>query len=217
MAIFTCCGWEEFPITIRCIRQTKIIDHFICISLDVICYIFYTLCKKIYEGEREKRLADLFRAHLRDAEKSKMRQNQLRAISITLITDMTICGLSLLFGNTDSSKNLEETFIFQLGTLYPHGINDRLSFQLIYSNSCHHISTNGKAPPHPHKNQQQPTIHLFAMTKYERSKRQLAFQIFHGGNSTIVSSFDKIKFSCSLSHRGSITVSWVTWNLFIVQ
>ena len=88
MAIFTCCGLEEFPITIRCIRQTKIIDHFISISLDVICYIFYTLCKKIYEGETEKRLADRFRAHLRDVEK-KMRQNQLRAISITLITPIT--------------------------------------------------------------------------------------------------------------------------------
>ena len=134
MAFFTCCGWEEeqFPITIRCIRQTKITDHFICISLDVIWYIFYTLCKKIYKGEAGRRLADRFRAHLQDVEKSDMRQNQLRAISITLITqshhNTTICGVSLHFGNTDSCKNLEETFIFQLGTLYPHGINERLSF-----------------------------------------------------------------------------------------
>ena len=42
--------------------------------------------------------------------------------------NMTICGLSLHHGNTESRKNLEQKFIFQLGTLYPHGINERLSF-----------------------------------------------------------------------------------------
>ena len=106
MAIFTCCGWEEFPITIRCIRQTKIIDHFISISLDVICYIFYTLCKKIYEGETEKRLADRFRAHLRDVEKKNASKPVARHFNHPYHShhNMTICGLSLLFGNTDSSK-----------------------------------------------------------------------------------------------------------------
>ena len=39
-----------------------------------------------------------------------------------------VCGLSLHHGNTESRKNLEQKFIFQLGTLYPHGINERLSF-----------------------------------------------------------------------------------------
>ena len=42
--------------------------------------------------------------------------------------NMTICGLSLHHGNTESRKNLEQKFIFQLGTLSPHGINERLSF-----------------------------------------------------------------------------------------
>ena len=41
---------------------------------------------------------------------------------------MTICGLSLHHGNTESRKSLEQKFIFQLGTLSPHGINERLSF-----------------------------------------------------------------------------------------
>ena len=41
---------------------------------------------------------------------------------------MTICGLSLHQGNTESRKNLEQKFIFQIGTLNPHGINERFSF-----------------------------------------------------------------------------------------
>ena len=41
---------------------------------------------------------------------------------------VTICGLSLHHGNTESRKNLEQKFIFQLSTLSPHGINERLSF-----------------------------------------------------------------------------------------
>ena len=41
---------------------------------------------------------------------------------------MTICGLFLHQGNTESRKNLEQKFIFQIGTLNPHGINERFSF-----------------------------------------------------------------------------------------
>jgi len=43
---------------------------------------------------------------------------------------MTICGFSLHQGNTESRKNLEQKFIFQIGTLNPHGIkfNEHFSF-----------------------------------------------------------------------------------------
>ena len=41
---------------------------------------------------------------------------------------MSICGLSLHQGTTDSRKNLEQRFIFQIGTLNPHGINEWFSF-----------------------------------------------------------------------------------------
>ena len=43
---------------------------------------------------------------------------------------MTICGLSQHQGATESRKNLEEKFIFQIGTLNPHGINERFSFNV---------------------------------------------------------------------------------------
>jgi len=41
---------------------------------------------------------------------------------------MTICGPSLHQGNTESRKNLQQKVIFQIGTLNPHGINERFSF-----------------------------------------------------------------------------------------
>ena len=41
---------------------------------------------------------------------------------------MTICGLSLHQGNKESRKNLEQKFIFQIGTLNPYGINERFLF-----------------------------------------------------------------------------------------
>ena len=41
---------------------------------------------------------------------------------------MVVCGLSLHQGSTESRKTLEQKFIFQIGTLNPHGINGRFSF-----------------------------------------------------------------------------------------
>ena len=35
---------------------------------------------------------------------------------------------SMIVGTTESRKNLEQKFIFQIGTLNPHGINERFSF-----------------------------------------------------------------------------------------
>ena len=44
----------------------------------------------------------------------------------------------------------------------------------------------------------------------------LAFQIFHGGNSTFINSFDKTKFLCFTLPPTQITVSFETRNLFFV-
>ena len=41
---------------------------------------------------------------------------------------MAVCGLSLHVGGSESRKTLEQKFIFQIGTLNPHGINKRFSF-----------------------------------------------------------------------------------------
>ena len=41
-----------------------------------------------------------------------------------------VCGLSLHQGSTESRKTLEQKFISQIGTLNPHAINERFSFNL---------------------------------------------------------------------------------------
>ena len=40
----------------------------------------------------------------------------------------TVCGLSLHLGSSESRKTLKQKFIFQIGTLNSHGINERFSF-----------------------------------------------------------------------------------------
>ena len=91
-----------------------------------------TLCKKLYIGETGRRLGDRFREHLRDVEKDDKDASKPVARHFNLPNHskelMSICGLSLHQGITDSRKNLEQRFIFQIGTLNPHGINERFSF-----------------------------------------------------------------------------------------
>ena len=81
--------------------------------------------KKIYIGETGRRLGHRFREHLRDVERNDKDASNIPNHSSQL---MTICGLSLHQGNKESRKNLEQKFIFQIGTLNPHGINERFSF-----------------------------------------------------------------------------------------
>ena len=112
--------------------SVKVTDHFICISTNVIQYrITCTLCKKIYIGETGRRLAERFRKRLRDAEQNNTDASKTVAYHFNLPNhshhNMTICGLSLHHGNTESRKNLEQKFIFQLGTLSLNGINERVS------------------------------------------------------------------------------------------
>ena len=107
---------------------------------------------KIYIGERVRRLADLSREHLRDVEKKtkQMRPNQLRAILIFLITPasaLQFAGYPCTTGtqkppkisNKNSSFNWVHSIIMRSMSA-PHST-------YLFTNSCHHISTNGKASP----------------------------------------------------------------------
>ena len=111
-------------------RSVKITDRFTCTSANVIYCITCTLCNKLYIGETGRRLGDRFREHLRDVEKNDKDASKPVARHFNLPNHskkhMAICGLHL--GTTESRKNLEQKFIFQIGTLNPHGINERLSF-----------------------------------------------------------------------------------------
>ena len=116
----------------------RLISHFTSISTNVICCITFTLCNKIYIGETGKRLADRFCEHLREnkTKQNKKQKNRYASkpaachfnLSSHSHHNMTICRLSLHHGKKESRKILEQKFIFQLGTLSPHGISERLSF-----------------------------------------------------------------------------------------
>ena len=113
-------------------RSVKITDRFTCTSANVIYCITCTLCKELYIGETGRRLGHRFREHLRDVEKDDKDTSKPVARHFNLPNHskehMSICGLSLHQGTTESRKNLEQRFIFQIGTLNPHGINERFSF-----------------------------------------------------------------------------------------
>ena len=117
-------------------RSVKITDRLTCTPANVIYCITCTLCNKLYIGETGRRLGDRFREHLRDVEKNDKDASKPVACHFNLPNHskehMAICGLSLHLGTTESRKNLEQKFIFQIGTLNPHGINERF-IQLIYS------------------------------------------------------------------------------------
>ena len=89
-----------------------------------------------FEGKggctQARRLGDRFREHLRDVEKNDKDASKPVSRHFNLHNyskqHMAICGLSLHQGATESRKNLEQKFIFQIGTLNPHGINERFSF-----------------------------------------------------------------------------------------
>ena len=94
------------------------------------CYI---LCNHLYVQSYEcRRLGDRFREHLRNVERNDKDASKPVAIHFSLPNHskqhMAVCGLSLHLGISESRKTLEQKFIFQIGILNSHGINERFSF-----------------------------------------------------------------------------------------
>ena len=102
------------------------------VPANVIYCITCTLCKKFYIRETGGRPGDRSREHLRDVEKNDNNASKLVVRHFNVPNDskqhMTVCGLSLHQGSTESRKTLVQKFIFQISTLNPHGINERFSF-----------------------------------------------------------------------------------------
>ena len=91
-----------------------------------------TYCNKLHIGETGRRLGDRFREHLRDVKRNDQDVYKPVARHLNLPSHskqhMAVCGLSLHLGSSESRKTLEQKFIFQIGTLNPHRINERFSF-----------------------------------------------------------------------------------------
>ena len=115
-------------------RSIKITDRFTCTSANIIYCITCSLCKRIYIGETGRRLGDRFHKHLRDVERNDKDASKPVTLHFKLPNHssqhMIIYGLSLHQGETESRKNLKQKFIFQIGTLNPHGINECFSFNI---------------------------------------------------------------------------------------
>ena len=111
--------------------RSLIIDFTFSLAKAIYC-ITCTLCKKLHIGETGRRLGERFREHLRDVEKDDKNASKPVARHLNLPNHskqhMSVCGLSLHQGSTESRKTLEQKFIFQIGILDPHGINERFSF-----------------------------------------------------------------------------------------
>ena len=120
------------PKNFKLLQNDPDTDHITCTSTNVIYCITCTLCKKLYIGETGRRLGDRFREHRRDVEKDDKNASKPVARHFNLPNHskqhMVVCGLSLHQGSTESRKTLEQKLIFQIGTLNPHGINERFSF-----------------------------------------------------------------------------------------
>ena len=104
-------------------RPVKITDRFTCTSANVMYCITCTFCRRLYIGKTGRRLGDRFRKHLPDVKKDDKDASKPVARHFNLPNHsrehMSICGLSLHQGTTDSRKNLEQRYIFQIGTSAP--------------------------------------------------------------------------------------------------
>ena len=117
-------------------RSIKITDHFTCTSANVIYCITCTYCNKLYIGETGRRLSDRFREHLRHVERNDKDVSKPVTRHFYLPNHskqhMTVCGLSLHLGSSESRKTLEQIYLSNRHSLSPR-YQRALFIQLIYS------------------------------------------------------------------------------------
>ena len=87
-------------------------------------------CCKLYIGETGRRLSDRFAEHLRSVRNNDVDKPVARHFNAAnhSISDMKICAISPISGGNDIRKRHEKRLIFKIGTIHPHGLNERFSF-----------------------------------------------------------------------------------------
>ena len=85
---------------------------------------------KLYIGETGRRLSDRFAEHLRSVRNNGVDKPVARHFNAAnhSISDMKFCAISPNSGGNDSRKRHEKRLIFKIGTIHPHGLNERFSF-----------------------------------------------------------------------------------------
>ena len=101
-----------------------LLEHIYCISCSKCC--------KLYIGETGRRLSDRFAEPLRSVRNKDVDKPVARHFNAAnhSISDMKICTISPISGGNDSRKRHEKRLIFKIGTIHPHGLNERFSFIL---------------------------------------------------------------------------------------
>ena len=104
--------------------------NFTCTSCNIIYCISSIKCCKLYIGETGRRLSDRFAEHLhsvRNNDVDKPFAQHFNAANDS-ISDINVCAISPISGGNDSRKKHEKRLIFKIGTIHPHGLNQRSSF-----------------------------------------------------------------------------------------
>ena len=110
--------------------RSLITDHFTCSAADVSYCITYTYCKKVFIGETGRRLGNRFWEH-HDVDRND--KDASKPIADTLISLLILSSIwqFAAFPHIQAVRKASNSFtklIFQIGTLNPHGINERFSF-----------------------------------------------------------------------------------------
>ena len=96
----------------------------------VVYCISYSKCCKLYIGETGRRLSDRFAEHLRSVRNNDVDKPVARHFNTAnhSISNMKIYAISPISGGNDSRKRHEKRLIFKIGTIHPHGLNERFFF-----------------------------------------------------------------------------------------
>ena len=103
---------------------------FTCVSSNLIYCISCSRCGLPYVGETGRHLSNRFAEHLRsikNGDVDKPVTQDFNSINHSLL-DMKVCAISQIFGSNNSRKRQEKHLIFKIGTIHPHGLNERFSF-----------------------------------------------------------------------------------------
>ena len=75
-------------------------------------------------------MSDRFAKHLCSVRNNNVDKSVARHFNAAnhSISDIKVCAISLISGGNDSRKRHEKRLIFKIGTIHPHGLNERFSF-----------------------------------------------------------------------------------------
>ena len=110
--------------------QFSIKHHFTCLSSNLIYCISCNKCGLLYIGESGKSPRARSGEHCKSVNNQDNTKPVVRHFTSVshCVSDMKIRALCAISGTKNSCKRQEKRLIHRLSTLYPSGINERLSF-----------------------------------------------------------------------------------------